>query len=84
MREPIELDIRGIWDTLQAMPQKKYGGMPRIYSNEEQWLIWLQHKRIPQKELARQLRSSTDRLAVEYKRMKEQGGPKGQRPEWMK
>jgi len=83
MREGVEIDVRGLWTEMQARPPKQSGGAPRIFSNEEQWLLWLQKKRIPQKDMCRALRSSTDRINLEYKRMEEAGGPKGKRPEWM-
>lgn len=84
MREPVELDVRRIWAELSARPDKAQSGGYRVFTNEEEWIIWLQYKRIPQKALGRALHTATDKLALEYKRMKEQGGPKGQRPEWMK
>jgi hypothetical protein len=84
MREPVELDIRGIWAELSARPDKAQSGGYRVFTNEEEWLIWLQYRRIPQKALGRALHTATDKLALEYKRLKEQNGPKGKRPEWMK
>lgn len=84
MREPVELDVRGIWAELSARPDKAQSGGYRIFTNDQQWIIWLQFNRIPQKELARAMHSGADRVAVEYKKLKEQGGPKGKRPEWMK
>jgi hypothetical protein len=83
MREPVELDVRGIWAELSKRPDKARGGY-RVFTNEEEWIIWLQYKRIPQKAMSRALHTATDKLALEYKRLKEQNGPKGKRPEWMK
>jgi hypothetical protein len=76
-------DYESIWKELQARPQKASGGGYRVFTNEEEWIIWLQFKRIPQKALGRSLHTATDKLALEYKRLKEQNGPKGKRPEWM-
>lgn len=84
MRDPVELDIRGIWAELSARPQKSSSGGYRIFTNEEEWILWLQYPRVPQKALGRALHTATDKLVTEYKRLKEQGGPKGKRPEWMK
>lgn len=84
MREPVELDIRGIWAELSARPNKAQSGGYRVFTNEEEWIIWLQFPRIPQKTLSRALHTATDKLVLEYKRLKDQGGPKGERPEWMK
>lgn len=78
----VEIDIRGIWEALQAQAEK---GLPRRkpLTNEQQWILWEMWGKRTQSLLARAIHIGNERLKEEYLALKEAGGPKGEKPEWM-
>ncbi len=84
MRDVVTIDLRGLYEKRITEPNKSAGGTRRIMTNEEEWYIWTLYDHLIQKQIANDLKCGKDRIPEEYKRLKAQGGPKGEKPEWIK
>lgn len=84
MREPVTIDLRGIYEQLSAVPDKSTGEHYKPWLNEEDWILWAMWKRKRQPDTAKALRRSVGACRMRYEELKKQGEPAGERPEWMK
>lgn len=77
----IDLDVRGIWDTLYAKKDKVKPG--KVFTNEEQWVLWKMWDKRTQRDIAEAFKVCRDRVRTEYDFLKQRGGPEGEKPDWM-
>ena len=85
MREPIVMDVRSIWKAMDATPDKNPNyTRGRKLTNEEQWLLWEMWPRKTQRVIGKYLKMCGDTAKRYYEDLQAQGGPEGERPEWMK
>lgn len=83
MREEVTIDLRNMWAKLEKLPEKTCYQRGRVLTNDEEWMVWLMYPRKRQKLLAKEMSMGSDTLRTFYEGLKAQGGPKGERPEWM-
>lgn len=77
-------DLAALYAQRKAEPGKMGGGTRRTLSSDEEWYLWTLYDHCTQKKLALDLNIGKDKVPEEYKRLQDQGGPKGAKPEWMK
>lgn len=80
MREPIDIDFRAAYEKLAALPQKPPKGP---ITSEQEWILWEMWQRVNAKTVAESLHMGYDTAKRHYDRLQAQGGPEGERPEWM-
>lgn len=76
-------DYKTLWQELDSAPDKGRHG-PRAVTNEEEWILWLMWPRKSQKVISRTLHMCSDTAKLYHDRLVAQGGPKGEKPAWMK
>ena len=84
MREAVTIDMRGVWARLKEAPDVKPGYPKVALSNEQEWLLWLSWEAKGQAVTCEALGHGKDFCRKNYLRIKQQGRPAGDRPEWMK
>lgn len=84
MREPVTIDLRGLYEQLAAMPDKRVGPHFHPWTSDEEWILWEMWERKKQPDTAKALKRCAGVCRARYEELKKQGGPQGKRPEWMK
>jgi len=83
MRELVTIDLRDLYSRRQAEPCKQQSGHRTILTNEQEWFLWSLKDHSTQRQLSADMHISRDKIQETIKRLTEQGGPQGKRPEWI-
>lgn len=75
-------DYLALLDRVKKLPDKNSRRI--TWAPEKDWILWEFYDRKNKKELARTFGVSDRYLYVRHLELMEQGGPKGERPSWMK
>lgn len=78
------IDLQEVWEKLNNIPNKTRSGGRRFLTNEEEWIAWEMYPKKAHRTVAQSLHIDGMKLKEEYERLKAQGGPKGEKPAWMK
>lgn len=84
MRELVTIDLRGLYEKRLAEPGKGMCGLRRPLTNDQEWYLWTLREHCTLRQLSEDLGICKDKVTDGYKRLQEQGGPKGEKPAWMK
>ena len=79
-----EKEYKKLWEEVKVLPDKAGGRIAKVMTNEEEWILYLSYDRLAKRNLVSKFKIGKERLKNEYDRLKEQGGPKGPRPDYMK
>lgn len=79
-----EQDYGQIYRDIMAVPDSRRKYATRVFTEAERWIIWLTYKAKPQRALAKALKTTPEKIKEVYEGLSKQGGPKGEKPKWMK
>lgn len=79
-----QADFEAMFQQRLSEPGKQYSGRRRVLTNEEEWYLWKLKDHCTLKQLAQDLKICKDKVMDHRKRLEEQGGPKGEKPGWVK
>lgn len=74
------IDLRLVYERLKSSKDSQR----KQLSPDEEWILWEFWEKKSQKLIAKELGPTQKTLRKKYLQLKEQGGPKGTKPIWMK
>lgn len=77
-------DFAALFAKRLSEPGKQASGQRVVLSNEQEWYLWSLKDHCTQRQLAKDMKICRDKIHDNTKRLVEQGGPKGERPDWVK
>lgn len=84
MRELVTIDLSDLYSRRLAEPGKQASGRRLELSNDQEWYLWTLRDHCTLRTFADDLKIGRDKISDTLKRLKDQGGPQGKKPEWVK
>jgi len=84
MRDVVTIDLRALMEKRLTEPGKQGSGHRLTLTNEQEWYLWTLKDHCTQRQLSEDLKICRDKVTENKRRLEEQGGPKGERPAWVK